>query len=99
LLQVFYHHHQEKGRENSNEFKAIKKHSKPIGNERIKKQNRSPTKRVRFWKEEGANVYGVFTALTQTVEMEWNWLLLTLELLARFELATSSLPSALRGQQ
>ncbi len=39
--------------------------------------NRSPAQRVRFGKEEGANGYAVFAALTVTAETEWSWLLLT----------------------
>ena len=40
--------------------------------------NRSPTKWVRFGKEEGDCGDGVFAALAQTAETEWSRLLLTL---------------------
>ena len=48
-------------------------------NRLLKVQNRSPAKRVRFWKEEGDCGYGVFGAFTQTPETEWSRLLLTPE--------------------
>ena len=34
-------------------------------------------KRVQVGKEDGANGYGAFGALSQTPEAEWNWLRLT----------------------